>query len=95
MNTHIASFQALDRSNPISDLLDMIARRGPELMRQGGGALSREQLWSGKHLAAGELKVIRDHWRRGKSLREIAEVTNRSIKTIWTHTRGISKKKAS
>ncbi len=93
MNANISSLQAIDRSNPISDLMDMIARRAPELMRQGGGALSKEQLWSGKHLDPGELKLIRAHWRRGKTLREIAEVTNRSIKTIWTHTRGIAQKK--
>lgn len=37
----IASYQYNDRSG-IANLLDMIERHAPKLMRQGGGALSRE-----------------------------------------------------
>lgn len=87
----ITTYQAIDRSNPISDLLDMIARRGPELMRQGGGPLSKEQLWSGRHLDAEERTEIRHLARSGKTDREIAAIVGRSVKTVWMNTKDIAR----
>jgi hypothetical protein len=36
-------FATLDGGSPVADLLDLIARRAPLLMRAGGGGLPTEQ----------------------------------------------------
>jgi hypothetical protein len=87
MNTHTQTFQDINRGNPISDLLDMLARRGPQLMRQGGGALSREQVWSGNRLTVSDRQRIRGLYNAGKTLKEISAITGWSMKTCWNHTR--------
>lgn len=85
MTTRTSSIQTLDREDPIGDLMAMIARRGPELMRQGGGALPREQLWSGRHLELKDFQEIRRLADEGKSMKEIVKLTGWSAKTVWKY----------
>ena len=79
------TYQDINRGNPIAELLDMIARRGPQMMRQGGCALPREQMQSGKRIDATQRSRIIKLRDEGKTIREISNITGWSHKTCWIY----------
>jgi len=83
MSTHLASYRTIDDSNGVGALLDMIARRAPVLMRQGGGALRNESEWIYRHLASEDRAEILRLYRAGLSTQEIMAKTGWSYKTVW------------
>ncbi len=79
----IITYQTITDAGPIGELLAMIERRAPELMRQGGGSLGREQVWSGRHIEREDEVGIRALYREGLTIAEIATKTKWSYKTVW------------
>ena len=77
------TYQDINRSNPIADLLEMIARRGPELMRQGGGALARECMKSQRRTTQTDRDEIVKLHIAGKSLRQIESITGWTNNTVF------------
>jgi hypothetical protein len=88
--TYHVGHQHLDpayaRGNWVSEMLDMIERLAPGLMREGGGSLQRSIPHSGERIA----EAVRGRMRRmaedGQSLLKIAEATGYSYSTVCRET---------
>lgn len=61
--------------SPITELLEMIERRAPLLMRVGGGSLGDEQLDAGVHLSPEKEAQVRQLFINFKSLSKVAQLT--------------------
>lgn len=80
-------FATLDGGSPIGELLDLIARKAPYLMRCGGGALPAEKMCRPrkrhKHpLSAQEVYRIQSLRRDGMKLADIAATVQRRTATV-------------
>jgi len=78
-------YLATARRSDVGELLDMVWRRGPELMRAGGGAL--EQECHAAPVSANEKRRIANLFNAGHSLEDIAADTGRHYSSIVKLTR--------
>jgi DNA invertase Pin-like site-specific DNA recombinase len=76
--------------------LDLIARHGPRLMREGGGALKREVLNSGRPISEETRQQIVVLRREGLSGNACAKLLRVSLVTVWKVSRaaGIKRRRA-
>ncbi len=84
MSAHLGSYRSLEDSSGISALLDMIARRGPELMRQGGGSLTRSPGKALRRTTEEDRDEILRIRKAGATISETAARTGWSYKTVWS-----------
>lgn len=88
----IAQFQTdsdFRDTSVIAQLLDMIERRAPLLMRTGGGGLNVERLEAGKAITPDVVARMNRMAKQGKSIHEIAEKTGYAPCTCGRLTREV------
>jgi hypothetical protein len=73
---------ALDRDTTISDILSMIERRAPDMMRYGGGPISREGITNMPPVSPEVLATFQKLKDAGTSLYQISEVTGYSYHVV-------------
>lgn len=80
----------IDHGGSIADLLMMIERRAPVMMRVGGcGITGSEPPPYAPPLTAEVRSTIADLTRQGKDMREIAAITGCHYSTVCKHTRAL------
>jgi DNA-binding NarL/FixJ family response regulator len=82
----------IESDTTIADLLEMVARRAPILMRAGGGPLIKERLckYDRDHKAPKVTEEQRKEWRKlvreGRHPKDIAEECGVAYNTVRRHT---------
>lgn len=77
----------LNDADPIAELFDMIARKGPILMRAGGGGLCREDLNSGRKVKESVRRRIIELYTQNRDFDATARQTGVSKSTVVKITR--------
>ena len=84
MRHYATTYQPEDRSSPVADLLELIARKAPLFMRCGGGNVHGE----GVRPLSDEEKARITSLSPGRTVREVAALTQHSETTVRRVLRG-------